>query len=48
MDKEKVDLHKELQDKSTKIVKELEDGKDIILKVTKTGLKVQSAKVSTL
>jgi hypothetical protein len=48
MEKEKLDLDKELQLKHEKIVKELLSGKDITLKVTPKGLKVQAAKVTTI
>ena len=48
MKKEKAEIIKELQKSTEKMAKELEAGKDIIIKVTPNGLKVQSMRVSTI
>jgi hypothetical protein len=48
MDKDKVDISKELQHKSDKIIQELEKGKDIMIKVTPAGIKVTAMKVNTV
>ena len=48
MEKVKVDFNKELQQKSDKIVRELQSGKDIMIKVTPSGIKVTSMKVNIL
>lgn len=41
-------LNKELKDKIPKILQGLEDGNDIIIKITPGGIKIQSMKVTTI
>ena len=48
MENEKIDINKQLKDKHGKIVKELEQGKDIMIRNTGKGIKVQSLKPNLL
>jgi hypothetical protein len=48
LDKQTFDLNKVIEENFGKIVRELREGKDIIIKLTPKGIKVQTLQTSTI
>ncbi|MFL0196981.1 hypothetical protein ACJDU8_15645 [Clostridium sp. WILCCON 0269] len=44
----KCNLNRELENKIPRIIEELIQGKDVIIKITPKGIKIQSMKISTI